>query len=212
MLLAQAGRAASTGPTIDDVLMIFVVFLVVVVVVAYVILCLYLWTLSTALSLCDRRNRTMEPGMVWLNLIPLFNLVWMFITVIKISESLQNEFDDRRLREEGDYGKQLGITYNILNLLGIIPYLGIALSFAGFICFIIYWVKIAGFNSILRRAPDDDNDRRDRRRRDVDDDYRDRRRLDVDDDFGERFRDRDRKRREEEYPDRRDDNERYRDR
>jgi hypothetical protein len=32
----------------------------------------------------------MEPGMVWLNLIPVLSLVWQFITVIRVAESLES--------------------------------------------------------------------------------------------------------------------------
>ena len=53
---------------------------------------LFLLTLSKALRRCAPENRTMEPGMVWLYLIPIFNLYWQFVTVNRVSESLKNEF------------------------------------------------------------------------------------------------------------------------
>jgi hypothetical protein len=126
---------------------------------------LYLLTLSKALSRCSQHNRTMEPGMVWLILIPLFGLIWIFITVNRIAESLRNEFQDRRMDRGGeDYGQSLGTTYAALMLGGIIPCLGFLLVVAGFICWIMYWVKIAGFSGELAAAGDrggygDDYDR-----------------------------------------------------
>ncbi len=36
----------------------------------------YLVTLQTALGRCARRNRTMEPGLVWLSITPLVHFVW----------------------------------------------------------------------------------------------------------------------------------------
>ena len=146
--------------------------MVVFVVVMFAVQILYLMMLSRTLSRCSPRNRTMEPGQVWLNLIPCFNFVWLFITVNRVAESLEEEFYDRRLPREGDFGKGLGITYLCLNLAGMIPYLGVLFSIGALICWIMYWVKISGFSKQL--AEDDgygrgsDNER--------DDEYDDRRR------------------------------------
>lgn len=185
MLFAQAGGGFGGGGGPDDELftILLIVFVVVVLVIAIVIQVMYLLTLSRALRRCHPRNRTMEPGQVWLNLIPCFSIVWLFITVQRIAESLDNEFYDRRIRADGDFGKNLGVTYNVLNLMGAIPYIGAIFSMAGFVCWIIYWVKIAGYSRQLRmddeddygrerdEGDDDDYDRRDRRgRRDRDDD------------------------------------------
>ncbi len=128
----------------------------VILAVALVIQIFYLLTLSRALRRCRPRNRRMEPGQVWLNLIPCFNIVWIFITVTRLADSLRDEFDDRRLRADGDFGRTLGITYNVLNLLGAIPYIGAIFSMAGLVCFIIYWVKIAGYS---RQLFEDDEER-----------------------------------------------------
>ena len=58
----------------------------------------YLVTLQKALSRVSRRNRLMQPGMVWLALIPLFNLVWNFFIATQIPDSLRNEFRARGQR------------------------------------------------------------------------------------------------------------------
>ena len=97
----------------------------------------FLLALSRALGLCRPHNRTIEPGMVWLNLIPIFNLVWMFITVIRVSETLRYEFRDRgRHRRSEDYGHGLGIAMCISWMAGLLPFLVLT---------IVYWVKIADY-------------------------------------------------------------------
>lgn len=123
----------------------------------------------------------MEPGQVWLNFIPCFNIVWTFITVIRVEESLQNEFADRGHRRQPNYGKNMGLASLILNLLGAIPYIGAIFGLLSLIFFIIYWVKIAGYSKELaegasfrnERYEDDDYDDRDDRRRGRRDDYDD---------------------------------------
>ena len=172
-------------PLLAGVCVFLLVFLVVYV--------LFLMSLQKALTRCHPDNRAMQPGMVWLNLVPCLNVVWQFLTVIWVADSLDREFRDRRLRSDGDYGKGLGLASCVLNLLGNIPYIGLLFGLAGLVCFIVYWVKIAG---ISRQLAEDDADAAtggydDRPPRDRDDDryddYDDRPRGRDRDDYGDDY-------------------------
>jgi hypothetical protein len=109
----------------------------------------YLLTLQRALNRCSPENRAMSPGMVWLMFIPLFNIVWHFFVVINIAKSLGAEFQKRGMVEEPNPGKTIGLVMCILACCGIIPLLGILCSLGAFVCWIIYWIKIAGFSGKL---------------------------------------------------------------
>jgi len=109
----------------------------------------YLLTLQKALNRCSPENRAMNPGMVWLTLIPLFGLVWQFFVVINVAKSLGAEFLKRGQAEEPQPGKTLGLVMCILSCCGIIPFLGVLCSLGALVCWIIYWVKIAGFSARL---------------------------------------------------------------
>jgi hypothetical protein len=154
MLFAQAGGGnLGLGPQEVIVLAVVGVF----VVVFFVIKVLYLLTLSRCLQRIHPRNRRMQPGMVWLNLIPCFDLVWGFITVIRITESLDDEFYERRMDERGDdYGKSLGIAYMVCLVLSAIPYIGGCIYIAALVLWIMYWVKIARYSRQLHEAGGDD--------------------------------------------------------
>jgi hypothetical protein len=165
----------------DAVMMVLAIVFCGFAVVFLVLGILFLMTLSRALNRCHPDTRTMEPGMVWLNLIPCFNIVWQFITVIRVSESLDREFYERRLDRRGDdYGKNIGMASCILRLLGGIPYIGALFGLAGLVCGIIYWVKIAGYSRQLAeddsayqpedRDEDEDRPRRKKQERDEYDD------------------------------------------
>jgi hypothetical protein len=111
-------------------------------------------TLMRCLQRVQPRNRDMEPGSVWLNLIPCFEMVWIFITVLKIASSLQKEWRSRRCPMEGEvFGQGVGIAFAALSLAGMIPYIGVLFSIASLVCFIIYWVQIAGYSSKLASEP-----------------------------------------------------------
>jgi hypothetical protein len=111
----------------------------------------YLLTLQSTLSLVKPENRKMDPGLVWLILIPLFGIVWQFIVVNNMADSLKAEFQQRNINVGEDRpGSGIGMAYCILEVCGIIPFLGILTALAGFVCWIIYWVKISDFKSKLQ--------------------------------------------------------------
>jgi hypothetical protein len=167
-----------------EAMMVIFVIAFIFIAIALTVHILYLLSLSKCFSRIAPRNRRMEPGMVWLNLVPCLNIVWIFITTTRLADSLRDEFADRGLRGDGDFGRSLGITYPILNLLGAIPYIGMLFGIGGLICWIVYWVKIAGYSRQLLedgahrsrdRAFDDYSDRSASRNYEDDDFYRERR-------------------------------------
>jgi len=135
----------------------FLIILGIVIALIALVLLVYIFfllTLQRALGRCRPQNRTMEPGLVWLNLIPFFNIVWQFVTVSKVATSLNNEFRTRgRHRRDEDYGLTIGMVSCGLNLAGVIPLLGILCALGGFVCWIIYWGRIAGFGAQLASTP-----------------------------------------------------------
>ena len=122
-------------------------------------------TQQNTLKAIQPANRLMEPGMVWLQLIPLFGMVWQFIVVDRISDSIKKEFrswqnDSSILGYDDSESMQLayrrptydiGLTYCILFCCSIIPMLGWLAALAGFVCWIIYWVKLAEYKNMIKR-------------------------------------------------------------
>ncbi len=109
----------------------------------------YILTLSRALEKCAPQHRTMQPGMTWLLLIPLVNIVWNFFVVLALSESLGNEFRARGIPAPPEPGKGLGLAMCICACVSFIPPAGLA----HLILWIIYWVKIAEFSRMLNPPP-----------------------------------------------------------
>lgn len=110
----------------------------------------YLLTLQSTLQEISPENRKMEPGQVWLVFVPFFGIVWQFIIINRLADSLKLEFSKRNIPVIEDRpGYSLGLTYCILSCCGIIPILGILASLGALVCWIIYWVKINGFKTQL---------------------------------------------------------------
>lgn len=133
---------------------VFVIIAVLIgLVIGLVIALLYMLTLKKALDRCSLSSRTMSPGQVFLLFIPLFNIIWHFIVVNQISNSLHNEFQARGITDvEPTPGKTIGLAMCILQVCSIIPIVGIFTGLAGFVCWIVYWVKINEYANRLQPA------------------------------------------------------------
>jgi hypothetical protein len=105
-----------------------------------------------ALYKCVQRirpeNRGMEPALVWLNLIPVFNLGWTFYIVTKLTDGIKKELGS----EAGDGGWGLGLAHAILLVASFTPGFGHLISLAFFVVWILYWIKIAEFSRRMETA------------------------------------------------------------
>lgn len=122
---------------------------------------LFILTQQNTLKTIQPDNRLMPPGQVWLQIIPFFGLFWQFVVVSRLAGSLKKQFArQHQFSFENIEGKNLtnlntnptygiGITYCILFCCSIIPILGAFTALAGIICWIIYWVQLAGFKRKL---------------------------------------------------------------
>lgn len=112
----------------------------------------FISTLSKRLRLISKKNRTMRPWLVWINIIPVISSIWFFYTIISIYVSTKKESVERGLVFGGsELG--MGLCYAGCNAMLIIMgedhpqkiLIGIALL----VFWVIYWVKIAQFNRKL---------------------------------------------------------------
>jgi cobalamin synthase len=123
----------------------------VVLLIGIVVAVFFLLTLYRALSEVRPENRRMNPALVWLNLIPLVNLVWIFVTVIQLAESLVKEGRDRSANV-GDGGKRMGLLFAVLAVLSLAPVIGFAMGLIALMMMIIYWARISGFLTALKKS------------------------------------------------------------
>jgi len=126
------------------------VFVIVLILGALLVRILFLLNLHKTLEAVSPENRTMEPGLVWLALIPLFAWIWQFFIVSKIGESLKVEFQSRDIAVKEDKPTyNTGLAWAILTVCAIIPFIGGLAGLAGFVFMIIYWVKTAEYKKQL---------------------------------------------------------------
>ncbi|MCW3083786.1 MAG: hypothetical protein JWP12_1152 [Bacteroidetes bacterium] len=134
-------------------LAVFVIIAFIVFIIGLVLVILYLLTLQRTLEAVSPENQKMPPGQVWMVFIPLFGIVWQFIMVNRIADSLKAEFQKRNIQADEDRpGAGIGIAYCVLGCCCVIPLLNFLAIIGYFVCWIIYWVKIAGYKRKLEQT------------------------------------------------------------
>ncbi len=154
-----------------------------VLIAALVVYLKYLWTLQRMLERCAAQNRSMAPGMVWLQLVPAVGLGWQFVNVVSLGRSLEKEFRLRGVTLKRP-GQELGLTMGILfvagtgfmwlsnglttfigmrNSLGAarpdvtdvagLLAVGFGLFLAAFVLWILYWVRLGKLAKRLDALP-----------------------------------------------------------
>ena len=110
----------------------------------------FLLTLQKTLSVIHFENRRMQSGHVWLLLIPLFNFVWIFFVVNRLSDSIKYECARLNIGTEETrptYG--IGISMCVLVVCRIIPVIGALAAIPAVVCWIIYWVKVNKYKNLI---------------------------------------------------------------
>ncbi len=149
-------EAVASGVAIGAIFMMLLMFMALMALPTI----FYLLTLQKTLNRCQLPNRTMTPGLVWLQIIPFFGIIWAFFNVINIADSLEKELASRGIQEINP-GKNLGLAMCITSVCSVIPYLGFFAAIASLILWIIYWIKIADFSNRIAQpvafAPENAN-------------------------------------------------------
>ncbi|HYH66249.1 MAG TPA: hypothetical protein VD866_16265 [Urbifossiella sp.] len=130
-------------------------FVCLALVVGFILWVGLLATIARVLGRVSPENRRMEPGEVWVNLIPVVNLVWPIVTVERVGESIRAELAARnRVKKADAFGKTSGII--ALVLVGVFfvlaPAAVVTFPFA-FLYGIIYWVQLNGYARRMTEAP-----------------------------------------------------------
>lgn len=97
-----------------------------------------------------RNFRKLEPGLVWLLLIPCFNLVWNFFVIPRLSESFKAYFDSIGDTSVGNCGRDLGFGYAIVTAASVIPFVGCLTGIVSLVLLILFLVKA---NELKNRIP-----------------------------------------------------------
>lgn len=110
-------------------------------------------TIYRTLKLVKKENRCMLPNQAWFIAVPMFNIYWNFEVVKRLTDSLNNEFYDRKIAAEERPTQKWGLIFAWTFLLSNIPLPLFVLTVIGLlhlVYFITYWVKVNENRTLLR--------------------------------------------------------------
>ena len=110
------------------------------------IVCFFLYKVFNRVPV---QYRVMEPGLVWLLIIPCFNLVWNFFVFIRLSRSLKRYFNSVGNQTVGDCGEGMGLGYSICEVARLIPCVGIMVWVVALVLVILYLVKVNQLSELI---------------------------------------------------------------
>jgi hypothetical protein len=132
-------------------------FLFFLLLVGITVAIFYFLTLQNTLKVIQPKNRKMEPGQVWLGLIPIFGIVWHFFIIRRMADSISAEMKTRGFPVEPQPGYNIGLTFSILSC--FTPFnqymqpIGGLLSIATLVFLIMYWLKINSYKQQIEQLP-----------------------------------------------------------
>jgi len=115
------------------------------------------FVLQGCFSRIPPEHRQMQPGLVWLLLIPCFNLGWNFFVFLKLADSFKSYFDSQGVTDVGDCGKGLGLAYSIAAVASfVVSFVFACLSpvagIAALVLLILVLVKAVGLKNRIPAA------------------------------------------------------------
>jgi hypothetical protein len=136
------------------------------------IILIFIWfniNIATAMNKISDKNRKMDGGLVWLNVIPLLNFVWPFIFNNALRESYKKEFKEKGIPTSVNLSS--GFLYPsapiLAYLISVLPInfysysdllvfsvFTILVALSGLIFQIIFWVNVNRLKEILLNSQD----------------------------------------------------------
>jgi len=150
MLAQQQNGDAAEAAGIIALALGILLFTVVIMVAISIFICLLIYLPYKDVP---AEHQKMAPGLVFLLLIPFFNIIWNFIVFMRIPESFQSYFAAQGRTDVGDCGRQIGLWYAICGVAAIVPCVNYVAGPAALVLFIIFLVKIWGLKGQIGMAP-----------------------------------------------------------
>ena len=129
--------------------------LLVVSIIFLVPYCFFLLAQYSILKAIQQPNRLMQPFEVWFQLVPVFGLIWQFVVVSRIADSIRNEYRSQKeisflgigdgelqenINERVTYST--GFWYCVMVCCSLIPILGFFTGIGALVLWITYWRQL----------------------------------------------------------------------
>ncbi|GAA4521003.1 MULTISPECIES: hypothetical protein [Sphingobacterium] len=124
-------------------------------VIRLVLLILFCMMADSTLQLIKEENRCLARGQVWFLLLPFFNIYWNFVVVRRLTDSLNNEFYDRKQAVEENPTQKMGFFFAGTFLVYNFPlpmFIGFVLFILNMVALFLYFLKVKEHRELLRNG------------------------------------------------------------
>jgi hypothetical protein len=120
---------------------------------------LFALAIIKTLNEISEKNRKIVPALVWLLVIPGFNVIWNFFVALRLSQSLKAELDERNFEVKGQPTLLIGLAYALISSSALLlpqpkdvqnGLLYGVLGIAAIVTFVQYWMKINWYKKVLQ--------------------------------------------------------------
>jgi len=116
--------------------------LAILVIIPIIFAVLYINAISKTLRAIDPDMRTQSPGMAWLLLVPVFNVIWFFFLIKAIQDGFSRMQEAGRLKKDVDTGYNIGLAAGICWVATFIPRLMFLAFIPLFVFSVLHWNKL----------------------------------------------------------------------
>lgn len=145
LLLAQTNEDSKNAVAIVAAVAGVVAIMAFVGLLIHAVIC---YLISSWLGKVPAPHRKIEPGLVWLLMIPCFPVVWNFFVFLRVPESFKSYFDAQGRTDVGDCGRTIGLAYAICFVCAFVPLVNYLAGPASLVLLIINLVK---FNELKNK-------------------------------------------------------------
>jgi hypothetical protein len=129
-------------------------FAALLIIIPFVTFVFYIRAISKTIKAIDPEYRTQAPGMAWLLLIPVFNVIWFFFLLKAIKTGFLRMHENKRISQPIDTGYTYGIAMGCCWAAIFIPKLIFIALIPMFVFSILHWTKL---NNARKRLNDELN-------------------------------------------------------
>jgi hypothetical protein len=115
-----------------------------------VLLALLCWYVSDFFKKIPLSSRSMDPGLVWLLMIPCFNLYWNFQVFPGLAKSYQAYFRSRKDQTNGDCGETVGMWLSITLAGCYVPCFNVFFLPTSLVLLLVYLLKMGELKAKIK--------------------------------------------------------------
>jgi hypothetical protein len=144
-----SGGDEAAAAAIGIGILLFALLVTAIIIAIAIVVC---WLLYKNYKKVPPQFQTLSPGLVWLMLVPLANIVMPIIIGMQVPEAFKRYFDSIGDTSVGDAGKQVGLIWGIAALCTVIPLVNLIAALVALVALVMFLLKVIAMGRKIDEA------------------------------------------------------------